>query len=183
MYARAGADEHALRTRTGLLVSVLIFQQGWGLLMTALRQLTDAGVSPATRAVLLDALQPLLPANSISTPSSTSEPHSNEHAHTHPDSIAHSASQSNSHEHEHHHEHAHAPAHEHRPASALMAVSDVRAMRTGANMFVDLTAHVPRTLSVADAEAVERAIREALVRARRDVKEVRVRFRGVREDA
>ena len=39
------------------------------------------------------------------------------------------------------------------------------------------------TLSVADAEAVERAIRTALVRARRDVKEVRVRFRGVREDA
>ena len=162
-------------------MSVLIFQQGWGLLMTALRQLTDAGVSPATRVVLLDALQPLLPANSTSHPASTSEPHSNEHAHTHPDSNAHSASQSNSHEHEHHHEHAHAPAHEHSPA--LLAVSDVRAMRTGANMVVDLTAHVPRTLSVADAEAVERAIREALVRARRDVKEVRVRFRGVREDA
>ena len=44
----------------GLIVSVLIFQQGWALLMTALRQLTDAGVSTSTKTALLDALRPLV---------------------------------------------------------------------------------------------------------------------------
>ncbi|KAI0743396.1 cation efflux family-domain-containing protein [Daedaleopsis nitida] len=114
----------------GLLVSVLIFQQGWGLLMTALRQLTDAGVSQSTKAVLIDALQPL---------------------------------------------------HEHSPSASLLAVTDVRAMRTGANMFVDLNAHVPAGLSVDDAVVLETEIREALVKARRDIKEVRVRFRPTKE--
>ena len=42
---------------------MLIFQQGWGLLMTALQRFTNAGVSPSICAVLLDALPPLLPAN------------------------------------------------------------------------------------------------------------------------
>ncbi|RDX48034.1 hypothetical protein OH76DRAFT_1353177 [Lentinus brumalis] len=131
----------------GLLVSVLILQQGWGLLMTALRQLTDAGVSPSTRAVLLKALQPLVP--------SAPAPGSNGSSQSHTRS----------------------------PSDALLAITDLRAMRTGANMFVDLTAHVPRTLSVEDAAAVEQEIRDALVKARRDVKEVRVKFKPVREDA
>ncbi|RPD63686.1 hypothetical protein L227DRAFT_496270 [Lentinus tigrinus ALCF2SS1-6] len=127
----------------GLLVSVLIFQQGWGLLMTALRQLTDAGVSPSTHAALLDALRPLVPSAPAS--GTNAVPHS--HAH------------------------------------ALLAISDLRAMRTGANMFVDLTAHVPRTLTVEDATTVEQEIRDTLVKARREVKEVRVKFRPVQEEA
>ena len=113
-------------------------------LMTALRQLTDAGVSPKTRAVLLDALLPLLP-----PPSS----------------------------------HGHSAVTQPRPSmDALLRVSDLRAMRTGANMFVDLTAHVPADLRVADAAALEEHIREALVAVRKDVKEVRVRFHPVSKD-
>ncbi|EJF57763.1 hypothetical protein DICSQDRAFT_173634 [Dichomitus squalens LYAD-421 SS1] len=126
----------------GLIVSVLIFQQGWGLLKTAFRQLTDAGVSPTTKAVLFDALRPLLPSSSP------------------PDAML-SDGQS-------------------RPTTqTLLGISDLRAMRTGANMFVDLTAHVPAQLSVNEATAIEQRIRDALVKARRDVKEVRVRFRAV----
>ena len=129
----------------GLIVSVLIFQQGWGLLMTALKQLTDAGVSPTTKKALFDALHPLV----TSTPSLSSSPD---------------------------------PGRSAAAAQTLLAISDLRAMRTGANMFVDLTAHVPAALPVADAAEVERDIRDALVRVRRDVKEVRVRFRPVPED-
>ncbi|KAH9858576.1 cation efflux family-domain-containing protein [Lenzites betulinus] len=110
----------------GLIVSVLIFKQGWSLLLTAFAQLTDAGVSPRTKQILLDALQPLVAAS---------------------------------------------------PGEPLLGVSDVRAMRTGANMFVDVVAHVPARLGVEDVVKVETQIREALVAARRDVKEVRVRFR------
>ena len=127
----------------GLIVSVLIFQQGWGLLMTALKQLTDAGVSPTTKKALFDALRPLVPSTSL--PSS-------------PD-----------------------PGRSAAAAQTLLAISDLRAMRTGANMFVDLTAHVPAQLTVDEATAVERRIREALVEVRRDVKEVRVRFRAARD--
>ena len=123
---------------------MLIFQQGWALLMTALRQLTDAGVSTATKTALLDALRPLV--RPASSPETTP---------TNGDSRA--------------------------AAETLLAVTDLRAMRTGANMFVDLTAHVPAQLTVDEATAVERRIREALVEVRRDVKEVRVRFRAARD--
>ena len=114
--------------------------------MTALRQLTDAGVSPATKTVLLDALRPLVPP--------TSSPDA---ALTNGDSRA--------------------------AVETLLAVSNLRAMRTGANMFVDLTVHVPAQLTVEEATAVERRIREALVEARRDVKEVRVRFHATPRDS
>ena len=125
---------------------MLIFQQGWALLMTALRQLTDAGVSPTTKAVLLDALRPLVPpASSVDA------------APTNGDSRA--------------------------AAETLLAVSDLRAMRTGANMFVDLIAHVPAQLTVEEATTIERRIRDALVEARRDVKEVRVRFHATPRDS
>ncbi|CDO77691.1 hypothetical protein BN946_scf184969.g42 [Trametes cinnabarina] len=124
----------------GLIVSILIFKQGWSLLVTAFRQMTDAGVSPRTKAVLLEALQPLLP--TPSSPSST-------------------------------------PSLTCTTSVELLRLSDLRAMRTGANMFVDVVAHVPAGLSVARAVAVEDRIRDALVKARRDVKEVRVRFRPV----
>ena len=108
--------------------------------MTALRQLTDAGVSPATKTVLAGALQPLID--------------------SHPD--AHTPHTNGSAPHEH----------------ALLGITDLRAMRTGANMFVDLTAHVPPRLNVEETTALEQEIRDALVKARKDVKEVRVRFRA-----
>ncbi|TBU30178.1 cation efflux protein [Dichomitus squalens] len=126
----------------GLIVSVLIFQQGWELLKTVFRQLTDAGVSPRTKAVLFDALRPLLPSSS-------------------PSDATLSDGQS-------------------RPTTqTLLGISDLRVMRTGANMFVDLTAHVPAQLSVNEATAIEQRIRDTLVKVRRDVKEVRVQFRAV----
>ncbi|KAI8975826.1 cation efflux family-domain-containing protein [Trametes punicea] len=135
----------------GLVVSVLIFKQGWSLLVTAFRQMTDAGVSPRTKAVLLDALQPLLP------PLPSSSIHSSQSS---PSPLSQDDSRQ----------------------SALLALSDLRAMRTGANMFVDVVAHVPAGLSVAHAVEVERRIHEALVQARRDIKEVRVRFRPVERE-
>ena len=125
---------------------MLIFQQGWALLRTALRQLTDAGVSPSTKTVLLDALRPLVPPASLAD-------------------VAPANGDSQS------------------AAKTLLAVRDLRAMRTGANMFVDLTAHVPAQLTVHEATAVERRNWEALVEVRRDVKEVRVRFRATPRDS
>ena len=44
---------------------------------------------------------------------------------------------------------------------------------------VDVVAHVPAGLSVVQAVEVEDRIKSALVEARRDVKEVRVRFKPV----
>ncbi|KAI0661091.1 cation efflux family-domain-containing protein [Cubamyces menziesii] len=131
----------------GLIVSVLIFKQGWSLLVTAFRQLTDAGVSPRTKTALLDALRPLV--SSPPTPSSPS-----------PSSPSSPSSLSGG------------------PAP-LLDITDLRAMRTGAHMFVDVVAHVPAGLSVVQAVEVEARIKGALVEARRDVKEVRVRFKPV----
>lgn len=51
-------------------MSILIFQQGWSILVGAFRQLTDASVSPSTKKALVQALQPLLPSASPSSPSS-----------------------------------------------------------------------------------------------------------------
>ncbi|KAI0779922.1 hypothetical protein C8Q74DRAFT_1261951 [Fomes fomentarius] len=137
----------------GLIVSVLIFKQGWAFLMTALRQLTDAGVSPATKSTLFDTLQPLIHTHSSPSPSHPPPPSNGSAPHVHS------------------------------PSEALLAITDLRAMRTGANMFVDLTAHVPSRLNVEDTAALEQQIRDTLVRARKDVKEVRVRFRPVREES
>ncbi|KAH9894913.1 hypothetical protein C8Q73DRAFT_692188 [Cubamyces lactineus] len=131
----------------GLIVSILIFKQGWSLLVTAFRQLTDAGVSPRTKAALLAALRPLISPSSSLSPSSSSS-----------DSAAAGSAQ---------------------PAAPLLDIADLRAMRTGANMFVDVVAHVPAGLSVVEAVEVEDRIKSALVEARRDVKEVRVRFKPV----
>lgn len=52
-------------------------------------------------------------------------------------------------------------------------------MRAGALMFVDVVAEVPRTLSVEDASHIEHDILMALKKARKEVSEVRVKFRPV----
>ncbi|TCD71617.1 hypothetical protein EIP91_007364 [Steccherinum ochraceum] len=125
----------------GLLVSVLIFQQGWGILLTALRQLTDAGVSSRTRSSLLRSLAPLVPEESSPhTPSSSQLEHQTEH---------------------------------------LLGVRDLRAMRAGALMIVDVVADVPKTLTVERATDIEKRIAETLRKARKEVSEVRVKFNPV----
>ena len=121
----------------GLLVSFLIVQQGWSIMLGSFKQLTDAGVGSSTRQALVGALDPLLSSpeasKAISTPSQR----------------------------------------------ALLAVKDLRAMRAGALMFVDLTAKVPSTMSVADTSALEAAIQRTLKSEKKEIAEVRVRFEPV----
>ncbi|KAA1476795.1 cation efflux protein [Dentipellis sp. KUC8613] len=59
----------------------------------------------------------------------------------------------------------------------LLAVHDLRARRTGAALFVDLTVDVPRTLSVAQTQKLELAIHAVLKEAKKEIAEVTVRFR------
>ncbi|THH32293.1 hypothetical protein EUX98_g1898 [Antrodiella citrinella] len=127
----------------GLLVSVLIFQQGWSILVSALRQLTDAGVSPRTKSSLLRALHPLLP--------SETSPH-----------IATSSQVE-------------------LQTENLRGIRDLRAMRAGALIVIDLVVDVPRSLSVESASAIEQIIAETLRKARKEVSEVRVKFNPVDE--
>ncbi|KAH8078072.1 cation efflux family-domain-containing protein [Cristinia sonorae] len=125
----------------GLLVSVLIFQQGWAIMMSAFRQLTDAGVSPRTKSSLLQSLDPLLPDKS--TP------------------------------------HIPTPSQRDLHTDQLLGIRDLRAMRAGALMVVDLVADVPRTLPVEHASEIEKRIAETLRKARKEVSEVRIRFNPV----
>ncbi|PSR73904.1 hypothetical protein EW026_g2324 [Hermanssonia centrifuga] len=126
----------------GLLVSILIVQQGWAITVAAFRQLTDASVTPQTRITLLDALEPLLPSNHGSTTPSQIEQHTEN----------------------------------------LLSIKDLRAMRAGALMFVDLTAEVPRMLSVEDASTLEGKIARTLKQARKEIAEVRVKFHPTESD-
>lgn len=122
-------------------MSVLIFQQGWAILLSAFRQLTDAGVSPRTKSALLRSLQPLLPDDvtpHIPT-SSQIELHTDQ----------------------------------------LLGVRELRAMRAGALMVVDLIADVPHSLTVEKTSVIERRIAETLKKARKEVSEVRVKFNPV----
>ncbi|KAI0689965.1 cation efflux family-domain-containing protein [Cytidiella melzeri] len=118
----------------GLLVSFLIVQQGWGIMLGSFKQLTDAGVSLSTRQTLVRALDPLL--------------------------LSKEASKSPS-------------------DRALLAVKDLRAMRAGALMFVDLTAKVPGSMNTEDTSALGADIERTLKRAKKEIAEVRVRFEPV----
>ena len=64
----------------------------------------------------------------------------------------------------------------------LKAVEEVRAMRSGALLFVDVKARVPNAVTVGTTSMLERRIKGALVAARKDVFEVRVKFIPVDED-
>lgn len=123
----------------GILVSVLIVRQSWGVLAGGFHQLTDGGVSMRTRQSLVDALAPLLPVP-YSAP------------------LAPSVAQLEAH------------------TMNLLGIRDVRAMRVGGTMMVDLIADVPRTLSVEETSALEAQIFGTLKAAKREIKEVRVRF-------
>ena len=131
-----------LRVLSGILVSILIVKQSWGVLADGFHQLTDGGVSARTRQSLVDALESLLAA---------------------PGSSAREPSASRSEEH----------------MENLFNIHDLRAKRVGGAMFVDLVADVPRTLSVGATSAIEAQIVSALKGARREVREVRVRFHPV----
>ncbi|EIN11789.1 hypothetical protein PUNSTDRAFT_50649 [Punctularia strigosozonata HHB-11173 SS5] len=62
---------------------------------------------------------------------------------------------------------------------SLLAIHDLRARRAGSMTFVDLTADVPRDLSVSEAASMEEKIERTMKEARREIAEVRVRFRAV----
>ncbi|KAI0720890.1 cation efflux family-domain-containing protein [Fomitopsis betulina] len=125
----------------GILVSVLIVRQSWGILADGFHQLTDGGVSVRTRQSLIDALAPL-----VSAP------------------VVPSVAQLEVH------------------AENLLGIRDVRAMRVGGSMIVDLVADMPRTLSVEEASVLEAQISTTLKAARKEIKEVRVRFNPVDRD-
>ncbi|CAE7097862.1 unnamed protein product [Rhizoctonia solani] len=109
----------------GMLVSLLILQQGVSLCYSAFGDFTDAGVSPSTRKELSQLLDPLV------------------------------------------------------QPSSLLGVRNVRAVRSGSLMFVDLTADVPAAMTVLDAHEVEKRVRDAIMEGRSEVKEVRVHLHAV----
>ncbi|CAE6476113.1 unnamed protein product [Rhizoctonia solani] len=111
----------------GMLVSLLILQQGVSLCHSAFGDFTDAGVSPSTRKELSELLDPLV-----------------------------------------------------QPRS-LLGVRNVRAVKSGSLMFVDLTADVPAAMTVLDAHEVEKRVRDAIMEGRSEVKEVRVHLHAVEE--
>jgi divalent metal cation (Fe/Co/Zn/Cd) transporter len=58
----------------------------------------------------------------------------------------------------------------------LLDVTDIRARRAGSLIYVDLSAQVADTLTVADSAIVEDTIIQTLKKARKEVAEVRVKF-------
>lgn len=130
----------------GLLVSLVILRQGFVLFAGAFGELTDRGVSPRTQRILTRALNPLLPAPTAESTARDSHSHSHSHSHQTPG------------------------------LSALLDIHDLRAMRAGATMFVDVVADVPPTITMRDAAVIEKNITEKLKSARREISEVRVKF-------
>ncbi|KAJ3883562.1 mitochondrial iron ion transporter [Lentinula edodes] len=63
----------------------------------------------------------------------------------------------------------------------ILAVSQLRARRAGSLIFVDLTAEVPRNLTVDDLVLLEEKILQTLKESRKEVKEVHVKFRPVED--
>jgi len=127
----------------GFLVSILILKQGWEILVSAFRQLTDAGVSDRTKLSLVRALEPLIPDPSQHSPSPSQVEHHTEN---------------------------------------LLGIRDLRAMRSGALMVVDLTAEVSPSLSIKDASRLEEKVAMALKASRKEISEVRIKFRPVPKD-
>ncbi|KLO08221.1 hypothetical protein SCHPADRAFT_835637 [Schizopora paradoxa] len=131
----------------GMLVSLIILKQGVSLFAGAFGELTDAGVSPRTQRVLSRTLLPLVASSNSSVTISS------------PSSLS-PASFSSSSPH----------------LNPLLSISNLRAQRSGANIFVDVDARVPASLSIIDAIATETRIRDALLDVRKEIKEVRVKF-------
>jgi divalent metal cation (Fe/Co/Zn/Cd) transporter len=64
-------------------------------------------------------------------------------------------------------------------SGALLGVRNLRAVRSGALMFVDLIADVPPQMSIQDATQLDQRITSVLKEARREISEVRVKFHVV----
>jgi len=133
-------------------VSLVILRQGFVLFAGAFGELTDRGVSPRTQRILTRALNPLLPAPSTFAESTTKDLHPHSHSHQAPN------------------------------PSALLGIHDLRAMRAGATMFVDVIADVTPTMTMRDAAVIERNITERLKSARREISEVRVKFNIIEKE-
>lgn len=118
----------------GVLVSLLIMLQSSRILLGALKELTDAGVSPATKRKLSRVLDDIM--NTTVTA----------------DSRAH---------------------------AKLVALDELRAVRSGSLMFVDVTARVIGDATLHELNQIENLVRERIVARKKEVHEVRVRFRPV----
>ena len=138
-------------------MSLVILRQGIMLFAGAFGELTDRGVSPKTERILTRALNPLLPSSPPSTESITKDSHTNSPPHS-SDSVVPSP-------------------------SPLLGVHDIRAMRAGATMFVDVVADVPPTMTMRDAAVIEGDIAKKLKSVRREISEVRVKFNVVDKEA
>lgn len=119
----------------------------------AFGELTDRGVSPRTQQILTRALNPLLPPSSTSAGSIANDPLPDSHSHN----------RSNSQD-------------QALILPALLGVHDLRAMRAGATMFVDVVADVSPLMTMRDAAVIERNITGRLKSVRREISEVRVKF-------
>ena len=138
-------------------MSLVILRQGIVLFTGAFGELTDRGVSPRTQRILTRALNPLLPAPSTSAESTTEN--SRTHSHSHPNFHTHQV-----------------PS-----PSALLGIHDLRAMRAGATMLVDVVADVSPAMTMRDAAVIEKDITENLKSVRREISEVRVKFNVIEE--
>ena len=144
-------------------MSLVILRQGIMLFAGAFGELTDRGVLPRTQRILTRALNPLLPSPSPTTESIPEDPHTR--SHPHPNS------------HPHHHSDSEVPS-----SSALLGIHDLRAMRAGATMFVDVVADVSPAMTMHDAAVIERAITGKLKSVRREISEVRVKFNAIEKE-
>jgi divalent metal cation (Fe/Co/Zn/Cd) transporter len=63
-----------------------------------------------------------------------------------------------------------------------LGIHDLRAMRAGATMFVDVVADVSPAMTMRDAAVIERNITEKLKSVRREISEVRVKFNVIEKE-
>ncbi|KAG9014484.1 hypothetical protein FRB95_007166 [Tulasnella sp. JGI-2019a] len=66
-------------------------------------------------------------------------------------------------------------------AESILGIRNIRAVRSGSKMFVDLTADVPPTMTMHDAHSVEKRIRDRIMSAKKEVREVRIHLHAVEE--
>lgn len=145
-------------------MSLVILRQGIVLFTGAFGELTDRGVSPRTQQILTRALNPLLPTPSTSAESTTK----GSHTHSYSGTDLHFHPHSNS---------LRAPS-----SSALLGIHDLRALRAGATMFVDVVADVSPAMTMRDAAVIEGNITEKLKSVRREISEVRVKFNVIEKE-